>query len=174
MHTWDQTQVLRFKQQATYGLSTSVCYLHLCQKSLYFSGLVICDKIKTQAWHLGTVPLSLFFKSLSLKHLFPTLHEHLTAVSHHIIQMRQDVVLTHPPSSMEFLLTSSFSTALSKTMKSPCIIPSTVITAGLEDREGQRNPSLLKLGAIIGKVLTKVVVIIPVYGWMIFLWWNQR
>nr|XP_038945962.1 paired immunoglobulin-like type 2 receptor beta-2 isoform X2 [Rattus norvegicus] len=42
------------------------------------------------------------------------------------------------------------------------------------DTRGQRNPSLLNLGAMVGMVMAKVVVIIPLYGWMIFLWWKQR
>eukprot|EP00073_Rattus_norvegicus_P051717 XP_017454101.1 PREDICTED: paired immunoglobulin-like type 2 receptor beta isoform X1 [Rattus norvegicus] len=64
--------------------------------------------------------------------------------------------------------------ALNTTMGSPSIIPSAVPTAGLEDKRDQRNPSLLNLGAMVGMVLDKVVVIIPLYGWMIFLWWKQR
>uniref|UniRef100_A0ABK0L5T1 Uncharacterized protein n=1 Tax=Rattus norvegicus TaxID=10116 RepID=A0ABK0L5T1_RAT len=64
--------------------------------------------------------------------------------------------------------------ALNTTMGSPSIIPSAVPTAGLEDKRGQRNPSLLNLGVMVGMVLAKVVVIIPLYGWMIFLWWKQR
>ncbi|XP_038945954.1 paired immunoglobulin-like type 2 receptor beta-2 isoform X1 [Rattus norvegicus] len=64
--------------------------------------------------------------------------------------------------------------ALNTTMGSPSIIPSAVPTAGLEDKRDQRNPSLLSLGAMVGMVLAKVVVIIPLYGWMIFLWWKQR
>nr|XP_038945915.1 uncharacterized protein RGD1559588 isoform X9 [Rattus norvegicus] len=64
--------------------------------------------------------------------------------------------------------------ALSTTMASPSIIPSAVPTAGLENTRGQRNPSLLNLGAMVGMVMAKVVVIIPLYGWVIFLWWKQR
>ncbi|XP_032742746.1 paired immunoglobulin-like type 2 receptor beta [Rattus rattus] len=64
--------------------------------------------------------------------------------------------------------------ALNTTMGSPSIIPSAVPTAGLEDTRGQRNPSLLNLGAMVGMVVSKVVVIIPLYGWVIFLWWKQR
>ncbi|XP_063127839.1 paired immunoglobulin-like type 2 receptor beta-2 isoform X3 [Rattus norvegicus] len=73
------------------------------------------------------------------------------------------------------LLSASYlHTALNTTMGSPSIIPSAVPTAGLEDKRDQRNPSLLNLGAMVGMVLAKVVVIIPLYGWMIFLWWKQR
>uniref|UniRef100_M0R4W2 Uncharacterized protein n=1 Tax=Rattus norvegicus TaxID=10116 RepID=M0R4W2_RAT len=64
--------------------------------------------------------------------------------------------------------------ALSTTMRTPSIITSADPTAGLEDIRGQRNPSLLNLGAMVGMVVAKVVVIIPLYGWMIFLWWKQR
>ncbi|XP_032742935.1 paired immunoglobulin-like type 2 receptor beta [Rattus rattus] len=64
--------------------------------------------------------------------------------------------------------------ALSTTMRTPSIITSADPTAGLEDTRGQRNSSLLNLGAIIGMVMAKVVVIIPLYRWMIFLWWKQR
>uniref|UniRef100_A0A8I5ZXB5 Uncharacterized protein n=1 Tax=Rattus norvegicus TaxID=10116 RepID=A0A8I5ZXB5_RAT len=64
--------------------------------------------------------------------------------------------------------------ALDTTMRSPSIIPSVVPTDDLEYTQGQRNPSLLNLGAMVGMVMAKVVVIIPLYGWMIFLWWKQR
>uniref|UniRef100_A0A8I5ZLA3 Immunoglobulin V-set domain-containing protein n=1 Tax=Rattus norvegicus TaxID=10116 RepID=A0A8I5ZLA3_RAT len=64
--------------------------------------------------------------------------------------------------------------ALSTTMRTPSIITSADPTAGLEDIRGQRNPSLLNLGAMVGMVVAKVVVIIPLYGWMIFLWWKKR
>nr|XP_038945910.1 paired immunoglobulin-like type 2 receptor beta isoform X2 [Rattus norvegicus] len=67
-----------------------------------------------------------------------------------------------------------FLKSLSTTMASPSIIPSAVPTAGLENTRGQRNPSLLNLGAMVGMVMAKVVVIIPLYGWVIFLWWKQR
>ncbi|XP_076779474.1 paired immunoglobulin-like type 2 receptor beta-2 [Arvicanthis niloticus] len=60
---------------------------------------------------------------------------------------------------------------LSTTMRSPSIITSAVTTAGLEDTGGQRDPSLLILGVMLS---VKAVVIIPIYGWMIFLWWKQR
>jgi len=59
-------------------------------------------------------------------------------------------------------------------MRTPSIITSADPTAGLENIRGQRNPSLLNLGGIIGMVVAKVVVIIPLYGWMISLWWKQR
>eukprot|EP00073_Rattus_norvegicus_P051687 XP_017454071.1 PREDICTED: paired immunoglobulin-like type 2 receptor beta [Rattus norvegicus] len=58
--------------------------------------------------------------------------------------------------------------------REPLYHPLCIPTAGLEDKRGQRNPSLLNLGVMVGMVLAKVVVIIPLYGWMIFLWWKQR
>ncbi|KAK7798378.1 hypothetical protein U0070_018548, partial [Myodes glareolus] len=58
--------------------------------------------------------------------------------------------------------------------KSPSIVTSAVTTAGLKDREGQRNPSLVNLGATIGVVVTTAVLITPVYVMLIFLWWNKR
>nr|XP_034345749.1 paired immunoglobulin-like type 2 receptor beta-2 [Arvicanthis niloticus] len=61
--------------------------------------------------------------------------------------------------------------ALSTTMGSPSIITSAVTTAGLEDTGGQRDPSLLILGVMVS---VKAVAMIPIYGWMIFLWWKQR
>ncbi|XP_052024625.1 paired immunoglobulin-like type 2 receptor beta [Apodemus sylvaticus] len=64
--------------------------------------------------------------------------------------------------------------ALSTTMRSPSTITSAVTTAGLEDTGGQGNPSLLNLGAMVAMVVVKAVVIIPLYGLMIFLWWRQR
>ncbi|XP_050019183.1 paired immunoglobulin-like type 2 receptor beta [Alexandromys fortis] len=60
------------------------------------------------------------------------------------------------------------------TTKSPSIITSSVTTAGLEDTEGQRNPSLVKLGAIIGVVVATAVLITPIYVMLIFLWWKKR
>ena len=69
---------------------------------------------------------------------------------------------------------SHLHSALSTTMRSPSIITSAVTTAGLEDTGGQRNPSLLNLGAMVAMVIVKAVVIIPLYGFMIFLWWRQR
>ena len=59
-------------------------------------------------------------------------------------------------------------------MRSPSTITSAVTTAGLEDTGGQGNPSLLNLGAMVAMVIVKAVVIIPLYGLMIFLWWRQR
>ncbi|XP_075831218.1 paired immunoglobulin-like type 2 receptor beta [Microtus pennsylvanicus] len=59
-------------------------------------------------------------------------------------------------------------------MQSPSIVTSAVTTAGLEDTEGQRNPSLVNLGAIIGVVVATAVLITPVYVMLIFLWWKQR
>ncbi|XP_052024610.1 paired immunoglobulin-like type 2 receptor beta isoform X2 [Apodemus sylvaticus] len=50
----------------------------------------------------------------------------------------------------------------------------TIVHAGLEDTGGQGNPSLLNLGAMVAMVVVKAVVIIPLYGLMIFLWWRQR
>ncbi|NP_001381321.1 paired immunoglobulin-like type 2 receptor beta-2 isoform X1 [Rattus norvegicus] len=64
--------------------------------------------------------------------------------------------------------------ALTTTPGSPSIIPSAIPTAGLEDTRDQRNPSLLNLGVMVGMVMAKVVVIMPLCGWMIFLWWKQR
>ncbi|XP_006249130.1 paired immunoglobulin-like type 2 receptor beta-2 isoform X2 [Rattus norvegicus] len=72
------------------------------------------------------------------------------------------------------LSASCLHTAPSTTVESPSIIPSAVPIAGLEDTRGQRTPSLLNLGAMVGMVVSKVVVIIPFYGWVIFLWWKQR
>ncbi|XP_057620710.1 paired immunoglobulin-like type 2 receptor beta-2 [Chionomys nivalis] len=64
--------------------------------------------------------------------------------------------------------------AVSTTMQSPSIVTSAVTTAGLEDTEGQRNPSLVNLGAIIGVVVATAVLITPVYVMLIFLWWKKR
>ncbi|XP_017454115.2 paired immunoglobulin-like type 2 receptor beta [Rattus norvegicus] len=64
--------------------------------------------------------------------------------------------------------------APSTTVVSPSIIPSVVPIAGLEDTRGKRTPSLLNLGAMVRMVVSKVVVIIALYGWVIFLWWKQR
>ncbi|XP_028633676.1 paired immunoglobulin-like type 2 receptor beta [Grammomys surdaster] len=64
--------------------------------------------------------------------------------------------------------------ALRTTMRSPSIIASAVTTAGLEDTGTQRDPSLMILGAMVTMVIAKGVTIIPVYGFMIFLWWKQR
>ncbi|XP_076779470.1 paired immunoglobulin-like type 2 receptor beta-2 isoform X2 [Arvicanthis niloticus] len=61
--------------------------------------------------------------------------------------------------------------ALRTTMRSPSIFTSAVTTAGLEDTGGQRDPSLLILGVMLS---VKAVAMIPIYGWMIFLWWKQR
>ncbi|XP_057620557.1 paired immunoglobulin-like type 2 receptor beta isoform X2 [Chionomys nivalis] len=58
--------------------------------------------------------------------------------------------------------------------KSPSIITSAVTTAGLEDTEGQRNPSLVSLGATVGVVVATAVLITPVYVMLIFLWWKKR
>ncbi|XP_036032062.1 paired immunoglobulin-like type 2 receptor beta-2 [Onychomys torridus] len=66
------------------------------------------------------------------------------------------------------------SSAISTTMQSPSILTSAIITAGLEDTEGQRNPSLVNLGAMVGVVLATAVLITPVCVLMIFLWGKQR
>ncbi|XP_052610958.1 paired immunoglobulin-like type 2 receptor beta [Peromyscus californicus insignis] len=63
--------------------------------------------------------------------------------------------------------------AISTTMQSPSIVTSTVTTAGLEDTEDQRNPSLVNLGATVGVVVATAVLITPVYVLMVFLWWKQ-
>ena len=59
-------------------------------------------------------------------------------------------------------------------MQSPSIVTSAVTTAGLEDTEGQRNPSLVSLGATVGVVVATAVLITPVYVMLIFLWWKKR
>nr|XP_048292920.1 paired immunoglobulin-like type 2 receptor beta-2 isoform X2 [Myodes glareolus] len=66
------------------------------------------------------------------------------------------------------------STPVSTTMQSPSIVTSVVAMAGLEDTEGQRNPSLMNLGAIIGVVVATAVLITPVFVMLIFLWWKKR
>ncbi|XP_036028254.1 paired immunoglobulin-like type 2 receptor beta [Onychomys torridus] len=66
------------------------------------------------------------------------------------------------------------SSAISTTMQSPSILTSAVTTAGLEDTEGQRNPSLVNLGATVRVVLATAVLITPVCVLMIFLWGKQR
>uniref|UniRef100_A0A8C8TUJ2 Paired immunoglobulin-like type 2 receptor beta-2 n=1 Tax=Peromyscus maniculatus bairdii TaxID=230844 RepID=A0A8C8TUJ2_PERMB len=63
---------------------------------------------------------------------------------------------------------------ISTTMQSPSIITSAVTTAGLEDTEGQRNPSLVNLGAMVGVVLATAVLITPICVLMIFLWRKKR
>ncbi|XP_075813103.1 paired immunoglobulin-like type 2 receptor beta-2 isoform X2 [Microtus pennsylvanicus] len=65
-------------------------------------------------------------------------------------------------------------TRVSTTMQSPSIVTSAVTTAGLEDTEGQRNPSLVNLGAMVGVAVSTAVLITPVYVLMIFLWWKKR
>ncbi|KAH0501264.1 Paired immunoglobulin-like type 2 receptor beta-2 [Microtus ochrogaster] len=64
--------------------------------------------------------------------------------------------------------------AVSTTMQSPSIVTSAVTTAGLEDTEGHRNPSLVNLGATVGVVVATAVLITPVYVMLIFLWWKKR
>ncbi|KAK7796193.1 hypothetical protein U0070_019095 [Myodes glareolus] len=64
--------------------------------------------------------------------------------------------------------------AVSTTMQSPSIVTSAVTTAELEDTEGQRNPSLVNLGATVGVVVATAVLITPVYVMLIFLWWKKR
>ena len=59
-------------------------------------------------------------------------------------------------------------------MKSPSIITSAVTMAGLEDTEGERNPSLVNMGAMVGVAVATAVLITPVYVLMIFLWWKKR
>ncbi|XP_057620707.1 paired immunoglobulin-like type 2 receptor beta-2 [Chionomys nivalis] len=59
-------------------------------------------------------------------------------------------------------------------MQSPSIVTSAVTTAGLEDTEDQRNPSLVNMGAMIGVVVATAVLITPVYVMLIFLWWKKR
>ncbi|XP_059105422.1 paired immunoglobulin-like type 2 receptor beta [Peromyscus eremicus] len=68
----------------------------------------------------------------------------------------------------------AISPAISTTMQSPSMITSAVTTAGLEDTEDQRNPSLVNLGATVGVVVATAVLITPVYVLMVFLWWKQR
>ncbi|XP_075831767.1 paired immunoglobulin-like type 2 receptor beta-2 isoform X4 [Microtus pennsylvanicus] len=58
--------------------------------------------------------------------------------------------------------------------KSPSTVTSAVTTAGLEDTEGQKNPSLVNIGAIFGVVVATAVLITPVYVMLIFLWWKKR
>ncbi|XP_075813059.1 paired immunoglobulin-like type 2 receptor beta isoform X3 [Microtus pennsylvanicus] len=58
--------------------------------------------------------------------------------------------------------------------KSPSIVTSAVTTAGLEDTEGQKNPSLVSLGATIGVVVATALLITPVYVMLIFLRWKKR
>ncbi|XP_075831740.1 paired immunoglobulin-like type 2 receptor beta isoform X2 [Microtus pennsylvanicus] len=65
-------------------------------------------------------------------------------------------------------------THVSTTMQSPSIITSAVTTAGLEDTESQRNPSLVNIGATVGVVVATAVLITPVYVMLIFLWWQKR
>ncbi|XP_075831196.1 paired immunoglobulin-like type 2 receptor beta-2 isoform X3 [Microtus pennsylvanicus] len=62
----------------------------------------------------------------------------------------------------------------STTMQSPSIVTSAVTTAGLEDTEGQRNPSLVNLGATVVVVVATAVLITPVCVMLIFLWWKKR
>ncbi|KAL6034944.1 hypothetical protein STEG23_008535 [Scotinomys teguina] len=63
---------------------------------------------------------------------------------------------------------------ISTTTKSPSIITSAVTTAGLEDTEDMRNPSLVNLGATVWVVVATAVLITPVCVLMIFLWRKQR
>ncbi|XP_075831206.1 paired immunoglobulin-like type 2 receptor beta-2 [Microtus pennsylvanicus] len=64
--------------------------------------------------------------------------------------------------------------AVRTTTKSPSIVTSAVTTAGLEDTEGQRNPSFVNIGATIGVVVATAVLITPVCVMLIFLWWKTR
>ena len=59
-------------------------------------------------------------------------------------------------------------------MQSPSIVTSAVTTAGIEHTEGQRNPSLVNLGAMVGVVVATAVLITPVCVMLIFLWWKKR
>ncbi|KAK7796192.1 hypothetical protein U0070_019094, partial [Myodes glareolus] len=53
------------------------------------------------------------------------------------------------------------------------LIISNVTTAVLEDTEGQRNPSLVNLGATIGVVVATAVLTTPIYVMLIYLWWKK-
>ncbi|XP_059105781.1 paired immunoglobulin-like type 2 receptor beta-2 [Peromyscus eremicus] len=64
--------------------------------------------------------------------------------------------------------------AIRTTMQSLSMVTSAVTTAGLEDTEGLRNPSLVNLGATVRVVLATAVLITPVFVLMVFLWWKQR
>ncbi|XP_038202427.1 paired immunoglobulin-like type 2 receptor beta-2 [Arvicola amphibius] len=64
--------------------------------------------------------------------------------------------------------------AVGTTMQSPSMVTSAITTSGLEDTKGQRNPSLVNLGAITGVVVATAVLITPVYVMLIFLWWKKR
>ncbi|XP_038202756.1 paired immunoglobulin-like type 2 receptor beta-2 [Arvicola amphibius] len=64
--------------------------------------------------------------------------------------------------------------AVRTTTKSPSIVTSAVTTAGLEDTEGQRNPSLVNIVAMVGVGVATAVLITPVCVLMIFLWCKQR
>ncbi|XP_049988912.1 paired immunoglobulin-like type 2 receptor beta-2 isoform X3 [Alexandromys fortis] len=65
-------------------------------------------------------------------------------------------------------------TRVSTTMQSPFNVTSADTTAGLEDTEGQRNPSLVNIGATSGVVVATAVLITPVCVMLIFLWWKKR
>ncbi|XP_055454626.1 paired immunoglobulin-like type 2 receptor beta-2 [Psammomys obesus] len=62
----------------------------------------------------------------------------------------------------------------STTMRSPSTLPSAVTTAGSRHTEGQRSPSLVTLGAMVGMVVTKAVLITAISVLLIFLWWKKR
>ncbi|XP_021506347.2 paired immunoglobulin-like type 2 receptor beta-2 [Meriones unguiculatus] len=62
----------------------------------------------------------------------------------------------------------------STTMRNPSTLPSAVTTAGSRDTEGQRSPSLVILGAMVGMVVAKAVLITPISVLLIFLWWKKR
>ncbi|XP_035317076.1 paired immunoglobulin-like type 2 receptor beta [Cricetulus griseus] len=64
--------------------------------------------------------------------------------------------------------------AVRTTMQSPSIVTSAVTTVGLEDTEGQRNPSLVNLGGTVGVVVGTAVLITPVCVLMVVLCWKQR
>ncbi|XP_050019201.1 paired immunoglobulin-like type 2 receptor beta-2 [Alexandromys fortis] len=64
--------------------------------------------------------------------------------------------------------------AVSTTMQSSSIVTSAVTTAQLEDTEGQKNPSFVNMGAMVGVAVATAVLITPVCVLMIFLWWKKR
>ena len=59
-------------------------------------------------------------------------------------------------------------------MQTPSSVTSADTTAGLEDTQGQSNPSLVTLAATVGVVVATAVLITPVCVLMIFLCWEQR
>ncbi|XP_051061526.1 paired immunoglobulin-like type 2 receptor beta [Phodopus roborovskii] len=63
---------------------------------------------------------------------------------------------------------------LSPVVRTTIQTPSIITSAGLEDTESQRNPSLVNLGAMVRVVVTTVALITSAYALMIFLCWEQR